>query len=506
MSNVVRLSPATTLPLSNATLSLHSRNVVVPTYDRAALTPAIVHLGVGGFHRAHQAVYLDDLANKGISRDWGVTGVGLRRPDMKNALVQQDCLYTVVERSAEHEKGRVIGSMSRYLYARQEWQQVLAALIDERTRIVSLTITGDGYRAEETPAVFDASAREVPMHQPDGNPPTTAWSFLAEALDQRRRAGTAPFTVMSCDNLPNNGEAARAALVSSAALRSESLAAWIDENVAFPSTMVDRITPKTSPDDRAAVEDMFKVSDRWPVITEPYTQWVIEDAFCNGRPPLEQVGAEMVDDVAAHKLVKSRLLNGSHCALGYLGLLAGYQRTDEAMRDPVIFRYIEQLMREEIAPLLPPVPGMDIGRYRQILLQRLMNPRISDQLSRLVARGSTKMPSYLLPSLVEARAQRRPHALLSIATAAWMRYLRGYDFAGRALPVVDPRARELTTLAKVGLHDPKPLLGVREVFGNLGHDAALVADMREKLRQLDRLGVQSALQRTLSGSDMTAAG
>jgi mannitol-1-phosphate/altronate dehydrogenase len=462
---------------------------------------------VGGFHRAHQAVYLDDLAAKGISQDWGVTGVGLRRRDMKEALSEQDCLYTVVERGAEHEKGRVVGCMSGYLYAREEAQQVLAALTDERTRIVSLTITGDGYRRDdEVTGAFDERAQTMGAGHSGECSFTTAWAFLVEALDQRRQAGKRPFTVMSCDNLPDNGKAARNALVSSAALRNHSLASWIDDNVAFPSTMVDRITPKTQSSDRDAVERTFRVADRWPVITEPFTQWVIEDAFCNGRPPLEEVGAEFVGDVAAHKLVKSRLLNGSHCALGYLGLLAGYHRTDEAMRDPVIYSYIERLMRVEITPLLPSVPGLDIGQYRSTLLQRLMNPRISDQLSRLAARGSTKMPAYLLPSLVEARAQRRPHALLGLAVVAWMRYLRGYDFRGRPLTVVDPRAPELTTLAKVALHNPKPLLGLRELFGDLGDDGAFVNSVVEMCSDVEYLGLQEVLRRVLSGSVISATG
>jgi mannitol-1-phosphate/altronate dehydrogenase len=507
MSNIVRFRPSTALPLNNATLALHSTHLEVPTYDRSALTPAIVHIGVGGFHRAHQAHYLEELANRGISQDWGVTGVGLRRRAMKSALSQQDYLYTVVERGAGHESARVIGCMPRYLYAREEHQRVLAALTDERTRIVSLTITGDGYHPDDTAGLwFDTAARQIPVsHSPEDHFPS-AWAYLVEALDQRRRAGKPPFTVMSCDNLPDNGRAAREALVSSAALRSDALASWISDNVAFPSTMVDRITPKTEPSDRDAVARSFMVADQWPVITEPFTQWVIEDQFCTGRPPLEEVGAELVGDVSAHKLVKSRLLNGSHCALGYLGLLAGYQQTDQAMRDPVLYSYVEHLMRDEIAPLLPSVPGLDVEEYQKTLLGRLSNPRITDQLSRLTARGSTKMPAYLLPSLAEARARRRPSTLLSVAVVAWMRYLRGYDFKGRPLEVVDPRATELTTMAKTALHNPVPLLRIREVFGDLSDDGELVGSLGEMSRDLDRLGLPALLHRVMSRPEMTATG
>jgi mannitol 2-dehydrogenase len=499
MSNLLRLRPNIGLPLSNDTLRRHRDRVQIPTYDRSALTPSIVHVGVGGFHRAHQAVYLDDIAGRRISSEWGITGVGLRRPDTRDALAGQDWLYTLVERSAGGEKARVIGAMTRYLYAREQCQQVLAALADGRTRVVSLTITGDGYYLEPGTLQFDSEAPDVraDLHEIDG-PYRTAWGLLAEALHQRRHRGQQPFTVMSCDNLADNGKSTRAALVSFAALRDPRLAQWIDANVAFPSTMVDRITPKTAPEDRATVERTFGVADRWPVITETFSQWVVQDEFCNGRPPLEEVGVEMVGDVTAHKLVKSRLLNGTHCALGYLGLLAGYERTHEAMGNPAIHAYVEQLMREEIAPLLPTVPGLDVDQYCGTLLRRLANPRISDQLSRLAARGSTKMPSYLLPSLFEARTQGRPSVLLQLAVAAWLRYLRGYDFKGRTFAVEDPRAERLVTLAKVAHDDAGPLLRMRDVFADLGADPVTVNAISGLLRDLDHRGVLGTVRRNLA--------
>jgi mannitol-1-phosphate/altronate dehydrogenase len=365
--------------------------------------------------------------------------------------------------------------------------------------VVSLTITGDGYYLLPGTFDFDAEAPDVlaDLHAIDG-PYRTAWGLLSEALHQRRHRGLRPFSVMSCDNLADNGKSTRAALVSYAALRDPRLAQWIDANVAFPSTMVDRITPKASPGDCAAVERTFGVVDRWPVITESFTQWVVQDEFCNGRPPLEEVGVEMVGDVTYHKLVKSRLLNGTHCALGYLGLLAGYQRTHEAMANPTIYAYVEQLMRSEIAPLLPAVPGLDVDQYCGTLLRRLTNPRISDQLSRLAARGSTKMPSYLLPSLFEARAEGRPRVLLQLAVAGWLRYLRGYDFKGRTFAVEDPRSERLVTLAKVAHDDAGPLLSLRDVFADLGADAEAVDAISGLLRDLDRRGVPATVRRNLT--------
>lgn len=505
MSNIFRLRPNVGVPLSNTTLPLHAKALKLPTYDRSTLSPGIVHVGVGGFHRAHQAVYLDDLAAKGVSSSWGVIGVGLHKRRMKEALSAQDCLYTVVERTADRETARVIGSMCRYLYAPEEERQVIAALDDERTRIVSLTITGDGYHLRPGTGEFDDQAPEVVADLAGEGQFFTAWAYLAEALDRRRRSGRPPFTVMSCDNVADNGRAARTALVSFASLQDTSLGRWIDENVAFPATMVDRITPTTTPHDRNEIERAFGVSDRWPVVTESFSQWVTEDTFCNGRPPLEEVDVELVSDVAPHKLVKSRLLNGTHCALAYLGALAGYQKTHQAMRDPLVYRYVEQLMRDEVTPLLPVVAGLDPDRYRNSILQRLTNPRISDQLSRLAARGSTKMPSYLLPSLVEARAQGRPHALLTLALAAWLRYLRGYDFAGRPLPVEDPRAQRLTTIAKVAQNNPEPLLSALDIFADLRGDGQFAEYLGDAMCAVDRLGVQGALRRSLSGAHTTTA-
>nr|WP_313959928.1 mannitol dehydrogenase family protein [Mycobacterium deserti] len=499
MLNVSRLRPDVGIPLTNATLSLHSDRLTVPTYDRSALVPAVVHIGVGGFHRAHQAMYLDDLARKGISQSWGVVGVGLRRREMKEALSAQDCLYTVVERGTGVERARVVGSLCAYHYAGDEAAHVRAALADERTRVVTLTITGNGYHLDPKSGELDTECEAIQTDCSSVGQFQTAWGYLADALDRRRRSGTPPFTVLSCDNMPDNGKAARTALVSFAQLRDPRLARWIENNVAFPSTMVDRITPKTSPEDRDSIQRRFGVADLWPVVTEPFTQWIVEDHFCNGRPQLEEVGAEMVNDVTAHKLVKTRMLNGVHCAIGYLGLLAGYRRTAEAMADPLIYRYVEQMMQHEIAPLLPSVPGWNLDQYRRVLMDRLTNPHISDQCSRLAARGSTKMPAYLLPSLHEARAQRRPHAMLTLALAAWLRYLRGYDFAGASFTIEDQRAPELTTLAKLGQKNARPLLEIRDIFGDLGTDSAFVHRVSASLRDIDERGVRDTLRRNVSG-------
>ncbi len=486
MTSVLPASTHDVIALNDANLHRLGDRVAVPAYDRSTLTPAIVHIGVGGFHRAHQAVYLDDLAGTGET-GWGEIGVGLRSSTMRDALGPQDHLFTVVERSERGDDARIVGAMTGYLYAPDDPQRVLAVLADERTRVVTLTITGAGYETDPADPRIRADVR-------DPRNPGTVFGYLVEALDRRRRAGLPAFTVLSCDNMPDNGAAARAAVLRLATARDRGLADWIDTHASFPGTMVDRITPETDDDARRLVAGEIGVRDRSPVITEPFTQWVVEDRFCNGRPPLDRVGVRFVDDVAPYKLVKTRLLNASHSALGYLGSLVGrYQTTSDAMANPVIADYLAALMRDEIGALLPEVPGVDLVAYQRTLLERFANPRISDRLSRLCGRGSTKMPAYLLPSLTAARAEGRPTALLTLAVAGWCRYLRGYDLDGNRIDIKDAHRDVLQPLAARAGGDLRPLLGERAIFGALGDDAEFVRALQWAIRDIEEYGPTAAI-------------
>ncbi|NAZ87069.1 mannitol dehydrogenase family protein [Kineococcus indalonis] len=485
------------VPLTDATLHELPAGVSVPGYDRDALVPSVVHLGVGGFHRAHQAVYLDELARRG-HREWGLVGVGMHSPRMGEALGPQDLLYTVVERGPQEERARVVGVMTRYLLTAQDPGAVVDALADERTRLVTLTITGTGYRVDPHGGGFDADDDELRADLENPGEPRTVFGLLTAALERRRGAGTAPFTVLSCDNMPHNGEAARTAVVSFARLRDErhggNLAGWVEEHVAFPGCMVDRITPATTEEERDAIAASTGVDDRWPVITEPFTQWVVEDRFSAGRPPLEEVGVQFVDDVAPYETMKTRLLNASHTALGYLGHLAGYRTIDELMADDVFRDYLVHLMADEIVPLLPPVPGIDLAEYQRTLVERLSNPRMGDQLLRLCRRGSTKMPNYVLPSLRAALERGRPHQLLVLAVAGWMRFLRGYDYAGEQIPVEGPLSDELVERAQEGHVDPQALLGVERVFDSLSRDEHFAASLEVALRALEEQGPREVIR------------
>ncbi len=491
------------LKLMQGNLSALAGRLQTPTYPRGRLAGAIVHIGVGGFHRAHQAVYLDDLAQQGITYDWGERGIGLLPGDeqMAKALVPQDCLYTVVERSAEADTPRIIGSLKAYIFAPADPALAVDALADAATRIVTLTITEGGYNIDYQTGRFNV---DHPAIQDDARNPTTpktVFGYLCEALDRRRQAGVAPFTVLSCDNLQGNGHVAKTAVTSFARLRDAALASWIEANVAFPNSMVDRITPQTTDADRELVMQEFGVADAWPVMTEPFKQWVVEDTFCNGRPPLEHVGVQFVADVHPYEIMKLRLLNASHQAMGYLGYLVGYRYIHEVMGDGDFQAFIRRMMDEEVTPLLPPVPGIDLAQYKATLLERFANPKIRDQVTRICTDGSDRMPKFLLPSLLDALADGRPHRFLTLAVAGWFRYLRGQDEQGQPIPLADPRADELRARANAGQADPRPLLGLREIFGSLGDNASFVEELGAALQELDAHGAKASLRASLAARD-----
>jgi mannitol 2-dehydrogenase len=482
------------MQLSDATVRQLADRLLVPSYDRSSLRPSIVHIGVGGFHRAHQAVYLDSLARAG-STDWGEVGIGLRCSRMKRMLAPQDCLFTVVERGGERDTAHVVGAMRQFLFGPESPHAVLERLVDPTTRVVSLTVTGDGYNLDAGGEFrLDDPAVQADLRRPRS--PATWYGYVVSALQQRRAAGLPGFTVLSCDNLPDSGAAARTAVLSFAEARDATLAAWIGVNVTFPGSMVDRITPSPGPSLTGDFARRFGVVDRAVVATEPFSQWVLEDDFCNGRPPVEDVGAQVVSDVRPYKVMKSRLLNGSHSAMAYLGYLAGHRTTSEVMTDPTMHVYLRRLMRDEIAPLLPAVAGVDVEGYQATLLSRFGNRSISDPLSRLCARGSTKVPSYLLPSLVELRRRGERAPLLSLAVAGWFRYLRGVDLSGSPIDVQDARSAELGRRARLG--DPAALLADQTLMGPLSDDPVVRRDVTRALGDIERLGSLGAVRAAMA--------
>jgi fructuronate reductase/mannitol 2-dehydrogenase len=400
--------------------------------------------------------------------DWGIVGVGLRSGRMRAALAPQDCLYTVLERGPGGERARVVGAMRGCLVGPRNPETVLRVLSRPDTRLVTVTVTGGGYHIDAATGELDWGAAPIEHDLRHPRSPVSLPGYLAEALDRRRRHGTAPFTVLSCDNVPRNGAVVKQAVTELAARRDPALGRWIEAQVSFPHSMVDRITPRTTIDVRRALAADHGVDDRWPVLTEPFSQWVVEDDFSNERPPLEQVGVEFVADVAPFELAKKRLLNGTHCALAYLGLLAGHATTAQAMADPRLRDLTTRLM-DEVVQLLPPSPGLDAIDYARTIRERLANRGMADQLTRLAARGSTKMPAYLLPSLAQARRENRPCGLLATAVAAWLLCLRDPEAHG----IEDEHLNRLRVLAADGGDDPRSLLRERWLFGELSADEGL---------------------------------
>jgi mannitol 2-dehydrogenase len=483
------------VPLAERNVPLLRGRVALPGYDRASLSTGVVHLGVGNFHRAHQAVYFDQLAQQGIT-GWGILGIGVRSRRVCELLSRQDLLFTVAELSATAPRFRVVGALHHYLYAPDQPAQALSALAAPGTALVTLTLTGDGYPCDPRTGELDADPdlqhdRRDPCH------PRTVFGYLVEALRWRRRTGRGGLTVLSCDNRPDSAAAARASVLALADDRDPALAGWIARNVSFPDSMVDRITPATGDEHRRLVLEATGIVDRWPVVTEPFSQWVVEDAFAAARPPLDEVGVQYVHDVGPWKQVKTRLLNGSHCALGYLGLLAGHADTAAAMADPVIKDYLAALMSREVGPLLPDLPGLDQPGYQQTLLDRFANPALVDPLTRLAGRASTKLPAYLMPSLTDAVQQNRPHELLTLAVAAWIRCLQGAAAVdGRPVELADARADELRTLARRGGTDPSPLLATG-LFGPLAEHPGFPNTLGRLLHHLSEHGPDQTLAASL---------
>jgi mannitol 2-dehydrogenase len=475
-----------------------------PTYDRTAVRTGIVHLGVGGFHRSHQAMYLDRLMSQGQALDWGICGVGVLPGDreMQQVMAAQDCLYTLVVRHADGSlDARVIGSMVEYLFAPDDPEAVVAKMADPATRIVSLTVTEGGYNTSAITGRFDAENPAVVSDLTPGSALQTSFGLVTEALARRRDRGIAPFTVVSCDNMPGNGEVARLSFGAFAALRDPALGDWVEREVPFPNSMVDRITPGTTDADRAELAERFGVVDRWPVVCEPWTQWVLEDSFADGRPPLEDAGVQVVDDVAPYELMKLRLLNAGHQVVSQLGRLAGLEYVSEAASDRLFRRLLTTYLDEEATPTLRPVPGIDLGAYRREVVARFASPAVRDTLDRIRTNSSDRMPQFLLPVLRANLASGGPIRCAVATVAAWARAAEGSDDAGRPVDLTDPRRARLMASAARHAEDPLAFVADRELFGDLIDDPRFRELYRTVLTSLRSRGARATVEELL---DQTA--
>jgi mannitol 2-dehydrogenase len=476
--------------------------VILPAYALSDTRQGIAHIGVGGFHRAHQAYYTDALMNTGEGLDWAICGVGLRPEDRRarDDLKEQDYLFTLFELGdTDDTEVRVIGAIRDMLLAEDGASALIDKLASPEIRIVSLTITEGGYCIDDSNGEFMAHLPQIQHDLAHPDSPSTVFGFLCAALSKRRTAGTPAFTLMSCDNLPHNGAVARKALLAFAALRDADLRDWIDRHVSFPNAMVDRITPMTSTQHRLQLADKHAVDDAWPVVCEPFVQWVLEDKFVNGRPAWEKVGVQFTDDVTPYEEMKIKLLNGSHLALTYLGFLKGYRFVHETMNDPLFVRYMRAYMDLDVTPQLLPVPGIDLTDYKNTLVERFSNQAIADQLERVCSDGSSKFPKFTVPTINRLIADGRETKRAALVVAAWALYLKGVDENGDTYSIPDPRAAFCQELVADDALITQRLLGVEEIFGTaIAHSPEFVAAFEWCCNSLRDVGVTRTLERVLA--------
>ena len=459
-----------------------------PGYDRADLTPGVLHIGVGNFHRAHQAVYLDELFNQGRDHDWAIVGAGIKSFDQarRDALQAQDWLSTVVELSPGRVEARVTGAMIDFCDI--DPAAIIAHIADPAIRIVSLTITEGGYFIDATTGGFDPAHPDIQHDAQNPDAPRTVFGILLAGLQLRSARGYRAPTILSCDNLPENGHVTRAAVEGLAALISEELRLWIANHVAFPNSMVDRITPATSESKRALVQAEFGLDDAAPVVCEPFRQWVMEDTFPLGRPALEHVGVQFVADVAPYETMKLRILNAGHAAIAYPAALLGYECVHDAMADPDISGWLRQLMQTDVIPVLHPIPGEDYHAYLETCIRRFANPEVRDTIARLCQDGSNRQPKFILPTLTEALDTGRSIDGLALELALWARY------CAETAELDDPRAAALTQAAMRAPDTPEEFLQLTEVFGDLGGNPRFVTAFAQQVENLARNGVRHALK------------
>ncbi|GGD84496.1 mannitol dehydrogenase family protein [Rhizobium anhuiense] len=488
-----------TCKLSLATLSDVARTAAIPGYDRASLKAGIVHFGVGNFHRAHQAIYLDDLFNAGTDHDWAIVGAGVLPSDaaMREKLAAQDFLTTVVEQDNNKTAARVTAPMIDILPV-GDASAIIARLADPEIRIVSLTITEGGY-------FIDASGRFNPAHPAiaaDGqNPdaPKTVFGLIVAGLKARKARGIGPFTVMSCDNIPHNGVVTANAVVGTAALSDPALADWIRANVAFPNAMVDRITPATSQREVDFLRDNFGIEDNWPVYCEEFKQWVLEDKFTAGRPALEKVGVTFVLDVTPYEHMKIRILNGGHAAIAYPAALMDIHFVHDSMEEPLIRAFLAKLEKDEIIPIVPPVPNTSLTDYFALIEHRLLNPKIADTIPRLAQDGSNRQPKFILPSTLDNLHQGRDVVGLALVSALWCRYFAGKTDSGKDIVFNDASADRLHAAALKAKDDPSAFLAFDDIFGEVAKSELFRKRFAHALKTLWEKGTRETLQLYLDG-------
>ena len=494
------MTPVSLNRLDLASLATLPRAIARPDFDPARLEPGIVHLGIGAFHRAHQAVYTDRALGLEPG-SWGICGVSLRSAEVRERMAPQAGLYTVIEKSPAGIDRRVIGSVREVLFLGDQRAQVGVRLADERIRIVSLTITEKGYCHDPATGRLDFGHRDI-AHDLASKDPVSAVGLITAALRARKESRRRGFTVLCCDNLPHNGALLRALVVEYAGAIDPALARWIEDEARFPSTMVDRIVPATTPADVAENDAALGVHDAATVVCEPFIQWVIEDDFLGEHPGWERAGAQLVAEVGPFEAMKLRLLNASHSAFAYLGYLAGCETIYEVAARPEFVLFMRRMMAEEVVPTLSVPAGVDVARYESDLITRFGNPALPHRTQQIAMDGSQKLPQRLLATMRENLAAGRPIALLSLAVAGWMSYVSGIDENGAAIRVSDPLAAEFARIASQCARNAgrlaENLLAVKAVFGDdLPRNTEFTRQVRRSLELLFAEGAARTVARAV---------
>jgi len=476
-----------------------------PGYNRHEVKTGIVHIGVGNFHRSHQAFFTDHLLGKG-RKEWGICGISLLESDRRiyNTLVEQDGLYTLLTANFDGSfSAHVIGSIVEYIFAPENPSAVLQKMSDPDVKIITMTITEGGYNLDASTGEFQINESSIQWDIRNPDHPETVFGYLTQALKLRRDRGISGLTVQSCDNIQKNGDVLRKMLLSYVSAAEPGLTKWIVDNVSFPNSMVDRITPVTKPSDIETLKETFNIKDDWPVVCEPFIQWVVEDDYVNGRPDWENAGVQFVKDVGPYEKMKIRLLNAGHSLLGFTGTLYGLNTVDEAVNVPQIRKLLQRFMDEEVTPLLGIIEGIDLNNYKENLLRRFGNRNIRDKLSRICSESSAKIPKFLVPTILEQIAKEGPVKCGALIIATWCRYLElagtpGFDYA-----IEDKLGSLLQERAYKSVHgDPLSFLKLETVFGRLAESQRFVATYCLVIESLRKYGIN----RTISGLDLLADG
>jgi mannitol 2-dehydrogenase len=488
------------LKLSLANLPAIAKKIPVPSYARSSLKQGIMHFGVGNFHRAHLAVYQDELFNKGLDHDWALVGAGVMPSDeaMRERLLAQDYLTTVVEQDNDLSSAHVTGPLIDFISPNDK-AAMMARLCDPTIRIVSLTITEGGYFVDPATGKFNPAHSAIAHDGAHPHEPTTVFGFIVAGLAARRATGIAAFTVMSCDNVPHNGVVTKNAVVGLARLSNPALADWIKSNVAFPNAMVDRITPATGDRERKICAEVFGVADTWPIFCEEFKQWVVEDNFPSGRPAWEKVGATFVKDVTPYEYMKIRILNGGHAVIAYISGLLDVEFAHEAMEHPLVHAYFAKVQQEDIIPTVLPVPNTNLQDYYKLIVRRFSNPKIADTIRRLCLDGSNRQPKFIVPVIADQLQAGRSIKGLALESALWCRYCYGTTDSGAVIEANDPNWDRLQQTAIAAKIDPMAWLAMTDIYGDVGGNLQMQTEFAKSLKSLWANGTSATVEAYLAG-------